>query len=241
MEGCNCYEDARRAEAYARLEYPGTYYLAYRDLPGLLLEYAKGRKALDFGCGAGRSTRLLKQLGFDALGVDIAEDMLTKAKEKDPTGDYRLIKADKTDWSETNAYDVILSAFAFDNIPTMEKKIRLFLQLGRLLNNDGIIINLVSAPEIYLHEWASLSTKDFPENKYARNGDKVRITITDIDDKRPVEDFIWTDEAYRQVYKQAGLSLIKTCKPLAKGNEPFSWINETKIAPWTIYILKKGQ
>ncbi len=32
----NCYEDAVRASAYARLEFPGTYHLAYRDLPDLI-------------------------------------------------------------------------------------------------------------------------------------------------------------------------------------------------------------
>jgi len=30
----------------------------------------RGRKAVDFGCGAGRSTRFLRTLGFDAVGVD---------------------------------------------------------------------------------------------------------------------------------------------------------------------------
>jgi hypothetical protein len=31
-EFANCYEDTKRAEAYAKLEFAGTYYLAYRDL-----------------------------------------------------------------------------------------------------------------------------------------------------------------------------------------------------------------
>ena len=54
MNFTNVYEDPRRAEAYANLEFPGTYYLAYRDLPEIIFEHVKGRKALDFGCGAGR-------------------------------------------------------------------------------------------------------------------------------------------------------------------------------------------
>ena len=62
MQVTNLYEDARRTQAYARLEFPGTYYLAYRDLPAILIEHVKGRKALDFGCGAGRSTRFLRKL-----------------------------------------------------------------------------------------------------------------------------------------------------------------------------------
>ena len=55
----NTYEDAVRAAAYADLEFPGTYYLAFRDLPELLGTPTSGSKALDFGCGAGRSVRFL--------------------------------------------------------------------------------------------------------------------------------------------------------------------------------------
>ena len=36
----NVYDDADRARAYADLEFPGTYYLAFRDLPVLLRKYA---------------------------------------------------------------------------------------------------------------------------------------------------------------------------------------------------------
>ena len=91
MEFRNVYQDIRRAQSYAKLEFPGTYYLAYRDLPQIIAAHVKGKKALDFGCGTGRSTRFLKRLGFDVVGVDISEDMLTKARELDPDGDYCLV------------------------------------------------------------------------------------------------------------------------------------------------------
>ena len=38
MSFTNVYDDAQRAEAYATLEFPGTYYLAYRDLPVIIAE-----------------------------------------------------------------------------------------------------------------------------------------------------------------------------------------------------------
>ena len=82
------------------------------------------------------------------------------------------------------AYDLVLSAFTFDNIPTMEKKIALLTSLKRLLKDGGRIVNLVSAPDIYLHEWASFSTKDFPANRSAQSGDKVLIVMLDVDDRR---------------------------------------------------------
>jgi ubiquinone/menaquinone biosynthesis C-methylase UbiE len=235
----NSYEGARRAEAYAKLEFPGTYYLAYRDLPEIIRKHVRGRKAIDFGCGAGRSTRFLKRLGFDVVGVDVSNDMLKKAIELDPEGDYRLNEDGDLSQFKDGAYDLAFSAFTFDNIPTMRKKVKNFKELGRLLNGKGRIVNLVSSPEIYTHEWASFSTKDFSENKRARSGDKVRIIQTDTEDTRPVEDVVWTDEYYQATFRKAKLESIATYRPLARENEPYEWINETRIPPWVIYVLKK--
>jgi hypothetical protein len=67
----------------------------------------------------------------------------------------------------------------------------------------------------------------------------VKIVMTDVDDRRPVEDIIWMDDAYRDVYAQAGLRIVETLKPLAKASEPYPWVSETTIAPWVIYVLQK--
>lgn len=240
MEFSNVYDDAQRAEAYAKLEFPGTYYLAYRDLPEIIFKQVKGRKAIDFGCGTGRSTRFLQKLGFDAVGVDIAEDMIKRARQIDPKGNYILIEEGDFSQAEEGACDLILSVFTFDNIPTEKRKVELFQKLGGLLKSEGRIVNLVSSPEIYVNEWASFSTKDFPDNKNAKCGDKVRIIVTAIDDRRPVEDIVWPDKDYRETYDKAGLELIETYKPLAREGEPFEWVNETRIAPWVIYVLRKS-
>ena len=233
----NVYDDKARAEAYAGLEYPGTYSLAFRDLPAIISNHVKGRKALDFGCGAGRSTRFLRGLGFETVGVDISEHMLERAHERDPEGDYRLVPDGDFSAVATGTYDLILSAFTFDNIPTMEKKVAILSALGRLLRDGGRIVNLVSAPEIYVNEWASFSTRDFPENRVARSGDKVRIVMLDVEDRRPVEDVVWSDEAYRDVYRAAGLVVVETHRPLGREGEPFAWVTETSVSPWAIYVL----
>jgi ubiquinone/menaquinone biosynthesis C-methylase UbiE len=237
----NSYDDAKRAEAYAKLEFPGTYYLAYRDLPEIIHEHVKGRRAIDFGCGTGRSTRFLHGLGFDVIGIDISEDMLRKARELDPTGDYHLVEEGDLGQFEDGAYDLAFAGFTFDNIPTMAKKVKNFRELRRLLRSDGRIVSLVSSPEIYPHEWASFSTKGFPENKRAKSGDKVKIIQTDTEDTRPVEDVVWMDESYQATFRKARLKSIATYKPLAKENEPYRWINETIIPPWVIYVLKKAE
>jgi SAM-dependent methyltransferase len=239
MDFENVYEDDRRAEAYARLEFPGTYYLAYRDLPEIIEAHVGGTGAIDFGCGTGRSTRFLRDLGFNVTGVDISASMIAKARQADPRGTYRLIDENGLERFPGNSCDLILSVFTFDNIPTADKKVALFQALGRLLKKNGSIISVVSTPEIYVHEWASFSTGDFPENRQARSGDQVRIIITDVDDARPVVDIVVSQEAYLSIYRQAGLKAVHIRKPLATGTEPIEWKSETRVAPWAIYVLKR--
>lgn len=235
----NTYQDAAYAAAYAKLEFPGTYYLAFRDLRDILSRHIAIGKALDFGCGTGRSTRFLRQLGFNTIGVDIADEMIVRARTIDPAGDYRRIVDGDLSAMTDDTFDLVLSAFTFDNVPTREGKVGLFRELARVLKTNGRIVNLVSSPEIYWHEWASFSTKDFPENRQAKCGDPVRIINTALDDRRPALDLLWPDEDYREVYGDIGLEILKTHRPLGRADEPYEWVNETQIAPWVIYVLGK--
>ena len=208
---------------------------------GLLRSMSQEERAIDFGCGTGRSTRFLKKLGFKTIGVDIAGEMIKKAREQDPRGDYHLIEDGNLRSLNDQNYDLILSVFTFDNIPTMGKKVKIFKEFARLLDRKGRIVHLVSSPEIYTYEWVSFTTKDFPENNFAGLGDKVKIIMNDVEDKRPIEDVLWTDDAYQEVFKKTGLEVLKRYKPLAKEDEPYQWINETRIAPWVIYVIKKAE
>jgi SAM-dependent methyltransferase len=235
----NVYEDPARAEAYSRLEFPGTYFLAYRDLPSILERHVSGRRAVDFGCGAGRSTRFLLRLGFEAVGVDVSADMIGKAREIDPAGDYRLVEPARLTGLDSGAWDLVLSAFTFDNIPQPDK-VTHFRDLARLLAPQGRIVSLVSTPEIYTHEWASFSTRDFPANRAAKSGDVVRIVMTDVSDRRPVEDVVCSKASYLEIYREAGLELVASHEPLGRTDEPFPWVNETRVAPWRIDVLRQA-
>lgn len=240
MAFTNSYADDARAAAYATLEYPGTYSLAFRDLPALIREHVRGTAALDFGCGAGRSTRFLRGLGFDAVGVDVSAAMLAKAREADPSGDYLLL-ADG-DFSPVGArrFDLVLAAFTFDNVPDRGHRARLLRGLAGLLREEGRVVLLDSTPELYVNEWASFSTRDFPENRRAGSGDLVKVVMTDVADRRPVEDVLWRDEDYRALAQEAGLETLRVHRPLARGDEPVAWVNETRVPPWVVYVLGRA-
>jgi len=117
--------------------------------------------------------------------------MIQSAKNNDPKGTYLLVNEGDLSAFEANRFDLIFSSFAFDNIPGVGKRCHLLCGLKCLLNQTGRIILLCSTPEIYTHEWASFTTKDFPENRTAKSGDTVQIVMKDVSDHRPVTDVIW--------------------------------------------------
>ena len=239
MAFSNVYDDAERARAYAALEFPGTYYLAYRDLPAIIAQHVTGKRALDFGCGAGRSTRFLANLGFDAVGIDISASMIDLAAKADPKGSYRLVAAGDFSAFAPTSFDLIFSAFAFDNIPDAANRAVLLRGLRELLKDNGRIILLGSTPEIYQHEWASFTTRDFPENRNARSGGTVRIVMKDVADARPVIDIVWSHQDYLKLFAASALELIAQSTPLGRDDEPCDWLSETSVAPWVIYVLSK--
>jgi len=236
MAFANTYADDVRAESYARLEFPGTYHLAFRDLPGLL---GPGRgPALDFGCGAGRSTRFLKALGFRAEGVDISEAMLARARERDPEGLYWRVPDGDLSALAGGRYRRILSAFTFDNVP-VDAKPPLLAHLARLLAPGGRLLNLVSSEELYRREWASFSTAPFPGNRDPAPGDLVHTIMKDVADARPVPDIFCPEREYLRLYADAGLARVAAHRPLGRRDEPFAWISELETAPWRIDVLER--
>ncbi len=234
----NPYDDPARAGAYATLGMDGTYYLAYRDLPTIIQTHARGTRALDFGCGTGRSTRFLRDLGWSVVGVDSAEPMVAEAKARDPNGTYLLVPPADLSTVASTRYDLILAVFPFDNIAPIELKTSVLAALRSLLSSQGCLINVCAAEAVYHHEWLSFSCRDFPENRQAKNGDQVWAIMNDGPDRRPIADTLWTEESHHQVYRDAGLTLIATHRPLGTTSEPFAWISETTVSPWIIEVLR---
>ncbi len=235
----NSWGNQTRAKSYSKLEFPNTYYLAYRDLPEIIAKHVTLKRAIDFGCGTGRSTRFLKRLGFDVTGIDISQDMLDIAKKFDISGNYQLVTNGNYDHLGIGQFDLIQCIFTFDNVPGWDNRTNILKGLRNLIKSTGRILCLDSTPELYTNEWASFTTADFPENWEAKTGDIVRDIMLDVDDRRPVEDIFWTVDDYHKLFNIAGLEIESIYKPLGYENEPFEWISEKEIAPWIIFVLKK--
>jgi hypothetical protein len=141
--------------------------------------------------------------------------------------------------ASTANFDLVLAAFPFDNIPNAQKP-RLLSALGRRLSAAGRLVNIASSPEIYIHEWTSFSTRAYPKNTSARDGDVVRIVTREFEHAQPAEDILCGSDCYRDVYQRSGLDVMATYRPLGKTDDGWPWVSEMDVAPWVIYVLKRA-
>jgi ubiquinone/menaquinone biosynthesis C-methylase UbiE len=77
---------------WARRPGHDSYWRYHRD-QFLDLLPSPGRQTLDVGCGEGRLTRHLKQLGHRITGIDASPSLVAAARELDPSMDIRLADA----------------------------------------------------------------------------------------------------------------------------------------------------
>lgn len=227
----------RFAREYAGLGIEGTYYLAFRDVPALLGRHVHGTKALDYGCGPGRSTRFLKSLGFETIGVDISPDMLDQAQANDKSDEYLLIQSGCLPFDDMS-FDVVFSSFVFIEVPTSEEIENILKEMKRVIKLDGHIVIITSPEDCYKGNWVSFSY-DFPENKReVQSGETVKLLIrgTDV----VLYDYYWTEKDYSRVFSDIGLGVTELLRPLGTDDDPVEWLDERKTGGMLIYMLERG-
>ena len=226
------------APTYAELGMDGPNYLAFRDIPKLIQKHAKGMEALDYGCGAGRSTRFLKDLGLHVVGVDISQDMLEQAVSRDRSTSYYNIRSEQLPF-EDESFDIVFSSFVFLEVSTKEEIEKIFLEMMRVLRRNGVIIIITSSMEVHKGNWIGF-TYDFPENKRdIKSGETIKLQLRGTE--MILYDYLWTDEDYKQILDRLGLRIVEHHKPLGYDTDPFEWLDEKKVSPVAIYIIKKAQ
>ena len=224
------------AKDYAQLGIKDTFYLGYRDIPTLVKKYVKEKKALDFGCGSGRSTRFLNNLGFETIGVDINKKMLNEAKKVDPKGKYYLLENSRIPY-KSSSFDLALMSLVLMEVSSKEKMKKIFRELHKVLKKEGIIIIITDAENMYKHEATSFTYR-FPENKNIKSGMQVKLGFRGVD--IIFYDYYWSEKDYAEVFSETGFQLLDLLKPLATGEEPFEWYSETQHPHFAIYVLAKN-
>lgn len=103
-------------------------------------EYGNGgKKVLDLACGTGTITKHLNTIGYDVIGIDLSEEMLTEAKLKCPESIF--IKADMADFTLPEKSDFCLCSLdAINHLTEFEQVCNCFKCVGNALNPGGLFV-----------------------------------------------------------------------------------------------------
>ena len=91
---------------------------------------------LELGCGTGKNTEFLVQIGANVHALDFSEGMLEKAKQKVKAGNIRFSMADLTKrWPcEDGTYDLIVCNLVLEHIDDFG---HIFSEAARTLQPNG--------------------------------------------------------------------------------------------------------
>ncbi|WP_158615181.1 class I SAM-dependent methyltransferase [Legionella septentrionalis] len=211
----------------------GTGYLAFRDLP-FLININSGSKALDFGCGAGRSSKYLKRLGFNITGVDINAEIIARAKLTLPTSEFLVI--DKYYLPFENAeFDLVFNSFVLFDMPTKIDIFSNLMEMKRVCKPGGNIITIVNSDYLFTKKWLTVEN-NFSQNLNLKSGDVARLFLLDI--KVDIYDYFWSSEDYKECFEKVGFKKICLHEPLGNINDGYPWKDEFLFPPYSIYICE---
>ncbi len=87
-----------------------------RRIGFLLGEVRAGDRALDVGCGTGEFTAALAQAGAQAIGVDVAQAALDRARAGHPGIEFRLVPIDGPLPLEDSSFDLVWASEVIEHV-----------------------------------------------------------------------------------------------------------------------------
>lgn len=232
-------DSLQNIEKYSKFGIEGTSWLAFRDVPALFKKYVRGENGIDYGCGAGRSTRFIKSLNLTPIGVDISEKMLTEARSLDPSTQYMKIESGQIPIAD-KAHDFVFSSFVFLVIPTKNEMKKVLTEIHRVLKDNGSLIIVTGSEKIHSKQmnWHSYIT-DYPENDHLSSGSVAKLGIKEVG--ALFFDYNWLDADYQCAFKESGFDVLEHHTPYGKATDGYPWQSETDHSPYAIYVLKKSR
>ncbi|MCD1257691.1 class I SAM-dependent methyltransferase [Paenibacillus athensensis] len=162
----------------------------------LLIEYKVGKRVLDIGSGPGREVAYLNRAGYEAVGLDNSEEMLSWAKDHYP--DLSFVYGNQSDFSLKQQFDALYcvgSTFLYNF--TNEEVLASLQCFRKHLHTGGLLyLDMRNAAFFLTPEGQRWLTEDLVEQR------KVNDTVVSLQTRFSIDlpnqmlerDYRWTIE-----------------------------------------------
>lgn len=107
-----------------------------KEILSFLGSEGSGRALLDVGCGKGIFVAAMKEYGYRVSGVEVSNELLRIAKEKNPEAELK--KASATDLPfPDNSFDCLICVEVLEHVPNTEAALKEF---SRVLKRGGKVV-----------------------------------------------------------------------------------------------------
>jgi 2-polyprenyl-6-hydroxyphenyl methylase/3-demethylubiquinone-9 3-methyltransferase len=96
-----------------------------------------GARVLDLGCGCGEYAAYLKEMGYEAEGIDISANVIEYARREHPGPVYHVGEAQALLPSRAGAFDAVFSSEVIEHLFDVEGYLR---SINRLLKPRGALV-----------------------------------------------------------------------------------------------------
>ncbi|MCR4720296.1 MAG: class I SAM-dependent methyltransferase [Lachnospiraceae bacterium] len=121
------------------------------------LLHAQGVKegiVAELGCGTGQMTRLLRDAGYDMIGIDMSADMLGVAREREQAGDESILYL-KQDMREFELYGTVAAIVSvcdsLNYLTNPDDLLKVFKLAKNYLDPGGVMIFDINTRHYYSH------------------------------------------------------------------------------------------
>ncbi len=189
-----------------------------------------GSRLLDVACGTGRHIHAMRSLGYDAEGIDLDENLLAFARQRNPA--VRFHCADMIDFRLPHAFDAVTCLFSAIGYTKTAARMRdaIASMAAHLLPGGVLIIEPWFSPSDSLDRVGQMSV-DLPDLKLARivnvqiNGTAYVAYFHYLVGRRDGVDYLverhelglFTNDEYRGAFEAAGLRTTHDPKGFGRG------------------------
>jgi 2-polyprenyl-3-methyl-5-hydroxy-6-metoxy-1,4-benzoquinol methylase len=137
-----------------------------------LLDHApEGARVLDVGCGEGRFTSALLRAGRQAVGIDVAEEPLSRAHEREQGLDLRLVPAEGRWPLEDVSFDAVWAGEVIEHVADTAGWLS---ETRRVLRSGGVLVLSTPAHDLPARLALGLSRRAF-EERFDPRSDHLRF------------------------------------------------------------------
>jgi len=200
-----------------------------------LLEEIGGKRILDYGCGSGKFSRRLRDLGSLVTAVDVSENAINRARERDRSNiDYKVIENDDLSFLDEKSVDKAVAAFVFCTMQQDAQIRNIAQQIHGKLSPDGYFIVLEPHPDSLGYNFVSMK-RERPEE--VKSGTPIKVQLTGMD--TPFYDYWRSKDDYVRILNDVGFEVDVIKEPVVENCPHETFWRDERIQPPLLVVRAK--